>query len=164
MIEILKDEQYRNSLLERIRDAKKEILIITYKCDFKATLGSRHLNAIVMELKRAQARDVKVWILLNYEGPTTSIGRTNAEAAKKLEGEGLLVKLTHANRTYHAKIIIVDKGIAFIGSHNLSESSLCRNFEISLMITGEWPAVPGVWDGKQTIQDLREIFLKEWYR
>lgn len=153
MITILKDEQYRKSLLEAFRGAQKEILIMTYKCDYGPTLASRNLNPLIQELRRARGRDVKVWIILNFGDAHSSIARNNRKATHHLEKEGIIVKNSPPGRTFHAKMIIIDGEAVWIGSHNFSESSLCRNFEISLKI-----------EDPNLAEDLRQIFLLVWYR
>lgn len=153
MITILKDEQYRKSLLVALREAGNEILIMTYKCDYRATLASRNLNSLVQELRRARGRGVKVWIILNPGNPHSTIAQTNRKATDKLEKEGIIVKNSLPGREMHAKMIIIDETTAWIGSHNFSESSLSRNLEISLAI-----------EDVKLAQDLRQIFLNVWYR
>lgn len=152
MIEVLKDEQYPKSLLVGFHEAKKEILIMSYKCDYRATQGSRNVNPLVQELRRARGRGVKVWVILNHEGPHSSIGRCNMKAAAKLHEEGILVKGTPPGRTYHGKLIVVDGAFAWIGSHNFSENSLARNFEVSVLIMEP-----------DAVEQIRQIFLDFWY-
>ncbi|MBA7680638.1 Cardiolipin synthase B [subsurface metagenome] len=151
MITILKDEEFRFAVLKAIAEANREILIATYKMGYQNRLTTKHLNAIVEALHRASKRGVKVRCLLNMDKENTTIGRINMKAKALLIEKGIITKAGPEGRTYHAKIIIVDEGIAFIGSHNLSESSLCRNFEVSLMITDVG-----------TAYHLRYIYLKEW--
>ena len=151
MITILKDEEFRTAVLNAIAGANREILIATYKMDYKDRLATRHLNAIVEALHRASKRGVKVRCLLNMDRENSTIGRINKRTKALLIKKGIITKTGPEGRTYHAKIIIVDKCLVLIGSHNLSESSLCRNFEVSLMISDP-----------ETTSKLREIYLKEW--
>ena len=151
MISILKDEEFRTAVLNAIAGATHEILIATYKMDYSGKLSSRHLNALIQALHRASKRWVKVSCLLNMDRENSTIGRINRRTKALLIKKGIIARTGPEGRTYHAKIMIVDKCLVFIGSHNLTESSLCRNFEISLMITNA-----------NLAHDLREIYLKEW--
>lgn len=164
MITILKDEEFRSAVLNAIGGASREILITTYKLGYAARLSTRHLNAIVEALHRATSRGVRVRCLLNMDKINSSLGRTNERARKLLTEKGILVRTGPEGRTYHAKLVIVDNMVAFVGSHNLSESSLCRNFEISLMITAPGFSDKEYGDGEIAITDLRQIYLKEWER
>lgn len=151
MIIILKDEEFRSAVLSSISGASKEILITTYKIDYTGRLSTRHINAIVEALGRAVKRGVRVKCLLNMDQENSQIGRINMRADGLLTEKGIQVKTGPPGRTFHAKIIIIDGSTAFVGSHNLSESSICRNFEVSLMIT----------DVKE-VQDLRNILISKW--
>jgi len=162
MITILKDEEFRSAVLKAIAGANREILIATYKMDYNERASKRHLNALVQALHRASKRGVRVRCLLNMDKENTAIGRINMRTKALLIEKGIITKTGPEGRTYHAKIIIVDNMVALLGSHNLSESSLCRNFEVSLMIG--WGIQAGNYNGNEEkiIQDLRQIYLKEW--
>jgi len=162
MITILKDEEFRSAVLKAIAGANREILIATYKMDYNERASKRHLNALVQALHRASKRGVRVRCLLNMDKENTAIGRINMRTKALLIEKGIIVKTGKEGRTYHAKIIIVDECLVFTGSHNLSESSLCRNFEVSLMISGEDRG--GFYFGSEAkmVEDLRQIYLKEW--
>lgn len=162
MITILKDEEFRTTVLNAIAEASREILIATYKMDYSNRLSTRHLNALVEALHRASKRGVRVKCLLNMDKENSAIGRINKRAKALLIKKGIITKTGPEGRTYHAKIIIVDGCLAFVGSHNLTESSLCRNFEISLMITDDLMSGTSGKGSYEVIQDLRQIYLKEW--
>lgn len=162
MITILKDEQFRSAVLNAISGADRDILITTYKMAYTNRLSTRHLNALVEALHRAAKRGVRVRCLLNMDKENTTIGKINMKAKGLLTEKGILVKTGPPGRTYHAKLIIVDECLAFVGSHNLSESSLSRNFEISLMIISDRPPFVSVGHDTDIILNLRQIYLKEW--
>lgn len=151
MAQILKDEKIRGELLQGIREAQREILIATYKMDYNERASKRHLNALVEALHQASKRGVHVRCLLNMDKENTQIGRINARASRLLEKRGVILRKGERGRTIHAKLVIIDEEIVIVGSHNLSESSLCRNFEISLRFRDPVIAL-----------DLKEIYQKEW--
>ncbi len=162
MITLLKDEEFGTALMNAIQGADKEILITTYKMGYRQLSSTRRVNAIVEGLGGAVKRSVKVCCILNMDNEKGLLGRINNLAAQLLREKGIRIKTGTPGRTFHAKLIIIDGAIAFVGSHNLSESSLCRNFEISLMITPDaygWQGLEGMLG---TIHKLRKIFLKEW--
>lgn len=151
MVQILKDEKIRGELLQGIREAQREILIATYKMDYNERASKRHLNALVEALHQASKRGVHVRCLLNMDKENTQIGRINARASRLLEKRGVITRKGAMGRTIHAKLVIIDEKIVIVGSHNLSESSLCRNFEVSLLIRDPVIAL-----------DLKEIYQQEW--
>ena len=162
MITILKDEQFRVAVLSAINGANREILISTYKLDCKGHLSTRHLNALVSALYRAVKRGVRVRCLLNMDSDHSSIGRINMKAKDLLTENGIIVKTGPMGRTYHSKIIVIDGEMAFVGSHNLTESSLCRNFEVSIKISLGHYGWQGLNGPLKIIQNLRQIYLYEW--
>ena len=153
MAQILKDEKIRGELLKAIREAQREVLIATYKMGYNGRASKRHLNALVEALHQASKRGVQVRCLLNMDRENTQIGRINARASRLLEKRGVITRKGQRGRTIHAKLVIIDEEMIIVGSHNLSESSLCRNFEVSLLIRDPIIAL-----------DLKQIYQKEWER
>jgi phosphatidylserine/phosphatidylglycerophosphate/cardiolipin synthase-like enzyme len=57
---------------------------------------------------------------------------------------------TLANPYIHAKVIVADGRLAFVGSENLSSTSLDRNREVGLFIRGK------------TVAELSKVFARDW--
>lgn len=134
---ILWDEKFRAAVLREINQASKKILIASFVCDYRKTKKVRHIDAIIEALVRAQKRGVKIRIILNRGERDGNLHNTNLTAMRAMEHREIYAGWSKKGRRWHGKIIIIDGRLSIIGSHNLSEASLCRNGEISVLIEGE---------------------------
>lgn len=133
-VRFLQNEQYIVTLLETIEAARDEIVMALYL--FK-TNGYRtnYPDRIVEHLAGAVQRGVKVRVLLERTGERDSfIDRSNEETAIRLRQGGIDVVFDGPSTRTHVKMIIVDRKILFTGSHNLTNSGLKYNNEVSLMV------------------------------
>lgn len=134
---ILWDEKFRAAVLREINMANKKILIATFLCDYKPSKKVRHIDAIIEALVRAQERGVRVRVVLNRGEQDGNLKRINLTAMRAMERKGIYAAWSKKGRRWHGKIIIIDGRLSIIGSHNLSENSLSRNGEASILIEGE---------------------------
>ncbi len=110
----------KQTILSAIKNANKEILISVY------VLTS---HDVIDALKKAKERGVKVIVLVDG-----NVG-ANAEAVEALRNEGIVVKcVSKPYKHLHAKFIIVDNKLIIVGSHNLTNSALLFNREVSVVI------------------------------
>ena len=127
----------REVILNAIENAKQEILISVY------VLTS---DDVVDALKRAKERGVKVIVLVDGHI------KTNAEAIKILRSDGIVVRcVSKPYKHFHAKFIIVDNRLIIVGSHNLTNSALLFNREVSVVI-----------ENKVLSSELRSIFFEDF--
>ena len=61
----------------------------------------------------------------------------NTKAARKLQDSGWKVRVMPSNKTLHEKVLLLDKHLSVIGSHNISKASAVSNFDTSLAIESE---------------------------
>ena len=61
----------------------------------------------------------------------------NTKAARKLQESGWKVRVMPSNKTLHEKVLLLDKHLSVIGSHNISKASAVSNFDTSLAIESE---------------------------
>jgi len=102
---------------------------------------------VVDALISAHQRGVDVKVIL--EGRVS--GGTNALAYSRLSGAGADVCwASEAYKLTHSKLIIIDGKKALVGSHNLSNSALNFNREISLIVEGN------------VVAELLELFNYDW--
>jgi len=147
-IQLLRDREYYRALLQKIDNAKKEILMSMY---LFTTSGKRRSppNRIKAALIRAAGRGVDVHVLLETEDEVDShINYENTITARKLLSGGVHVYFDSPHRRTHVKAIVVDRRYVFIGSHNLTGSALRYNHELSLMV-----------DSPQLAEKVREYIL-----
>jgi len=131
---ILWEQQIQRALVTILSDARREILLSTFKMDAPPKKPRRPITAVMKELSEAQDRGVKVHILLNYNKRKIGTALHNKKTALWLSHHNLEAFFLPQGRCVHAKFIVVDTRLLLTGSHNLSNSSLSRNFEVSLLI------------------------------
>jgi phosphatidylserine/phosphatidylglycerophosphate/cardiolipin synthase-like enzyme len=61
----------------------------------------------------------------------------NTQAARKLQQSGWKIRVMPSNVTLHEKVLILDKRLSVVGSHNISKASALSNFDTSLAIHSE---------------------------
>lgn len=147
-----------NRQTARIDDPHLVVSPVNSRADFLALIGSAqhaiHLEAEEMQdgqiegaLVDAARRGVEVEVVLPR---SASSGDPNLPGRQRLVAGGVQVhQLEHPH--VHAKDIIVDRREAFVGSQNISPSSLDDNREIGVII-----ADPGA------VQRLEETFRRDW--
>ena len=131
---ILENRDYFPALKDAIDRAKKEITLSYYHFKTKGPPGN-YPNVILTSLMDAAKRGVKVTILLEQSrDDTESTGKDNRATMGKLRKAGIRVYLDTPEKTTHTKMAVVDGKYTFIGSHNLTQSGLKYNNEISVLI------------------------------
>ncbi len=145
-IDLLMDQAYYRSLTADLARAKHEITIVMYL--FKLTGHESALpNRIAGMLMDSHRRGVDVTVVLNLDQKNNlykeedDLNRTNLKTAKELEHRGIKVSFDSLHRITHEKVIIIDRRIIYIGSHNLTQSALKYNHEVSVRIVS--PALAG---------------------
>lgn len=133
-VTILENRDYFPALKDAIDRANKEIALSYYHFKTKGP-PSNYPNVILTSLMDAAKRGVKVTILLEQgRDDTENTGKDNRETMGKLRKAGLIVYLDAPKKTTHTKMSVVDGKYTFIGSHNLTQSGLKYNNEISVLI------------------------------
>ena len=138
-INILNDEKYYYHVLNAISSAEREIDIIMfsiYKC--------KKTEELLNELIKARKRGVFIRIILDKDIDS------NKEVKNILGSEKIPIKLAE-DRRIHNKLIIIDKDILIIGSHNWTDKALFENRESSVAIRD-----------KNTIKKMKRYFESVW--
>lgn len=130
----LKNREYATALMGGIREARSSVILCCYL--FKTTGSPTNLPlAIADELIRAHQRGVDVTVILERsEDVDDSLNRENHETARILSRRGVKVRFDSIRKTTHSKVAVIDSRYVYLGSHNLSQSALTRNNEISVLI------------------------------
>ena len=125
---LLENRAYAGKLMQRVREAKRRIICAFYL--FK--VGERKGNlpaAIAVELIKARQRGVEVTVIL--EGGKT-VWDANRHTASLLLRGGVKVVFPSRHAVTHAKVVAIDDRWVMIGSHNLTQSALQHNNELSV--------------------------------
>ena len=131
---LLQDHKYYDALISGIRKAKKEITGCFFLFKVSEHKGDQPM-AVVSELIAAQKRGIRVSIEL--EQATTGKGTVyeqNRRAAALMMEAGIKVRFDAPKTTTHVKAMVIDGRYVYIGSHNLTQSALKYNNELSVMI------------------------------
>lgn len=132
-VRLLKDQDYFPALLEAIDQARQEIALSVFF--FKTNGFSDHRpDRILAHLKEAVRRGVKVDALMERGKDRENVSEVNADTARRLRAAGVGVCMDAPDRTMHTKMIVIDRRTLFIGSHNLTQSALKYNHEVSVRI------------------------------
>ncbi len=132
---ILIDNQFLIYALSIIRTAKYDIDLATYNVEFTTHTRGKKLSDFFKTLIAANKNKIKVRFLLHWRTSRGGVILSTKYAVQEFKKENLDVRFIAHDRCCHAKILIVDKRVAIVGSHNLSVASCFRNFEVSNIIT-----------------------------
>lgn len=128
--QLLENGAYGSTLIYRIHTAKRRVICVFYL--FRVTDSPRNLpRAVAGELIAAQRRGVEVTVILDAG---KLIERENRSATRLLAQGGVRVVFAPAGVTTHAKAVCIDDRYVLIGSHNLTQSALTRNNELSVLL------------------------------
>jgi phosphatidylserine/phosphatidylglycerophosphate/cardiolipin synthase-like enzyme len=132
-IRLLKDRDYFPALLEGIDHARQEIVLSVFF--FKTTGGADSQPEKVLDrLREAVRRGVRVEAVIERGQEGDNVSRDNADTAERLMRGGIRVCFDAPDRTTHAKLVVIDRRVLLVGSHNLTQSALKYNHEVSVWI------------------------------
>ena len=134
-VTLLANREYGPSLLKSIRKADKSIVFTFFV--FKANDKRGNVpRQIVEELVQARKRGVSVLVLLDQEkkSKNDSLNEENRETADFLRRGGVRVAFESPRTRTHVKAAVFDRRYVYVGSHNLTQSALKHNNELSVLI------------------------------
>ena len=148
---LLKNRAYFHALSERIRDARTQIVMAFFL--FKTNGHPQSYPEILLrELGEAARRGVRVKVVLEQDTKTDStVNRDNRNASERLKKAGVEVYFDSPKRTMHTKLAVIDGRYTFIGSHNLTQSALKHNHELSVLVDS--PAV-----AETTLNYIKDLY------
>jgi phosphatidylserine/phosphatidylglycerophosphate/cardiolipin synthase-like enzyme len=119
--------------LEGIRHARQEIALSFF---FFKTLGTGNSQPelVLAHLLEAARRGVRIEAVVENGPDGDNVSSDNRETAKRLQKGGIRVCLDAPDRTTHTKLVVIDRRHLFVGSHNLTQSALKYNHEVSVRI------------------------------
>lgn len=138
---LLRNGEYHGALVEGIRSARKSVICSFFL--FKTTGSPRNLpRQVAEELVRARKRGVDVTVVLEQDdGRKGGVTGDNRDTAALLLQGGVKVIFDRADVVTHTKTAVIDGRYVYLGSHNLTQSALKHNNELSVVI--ESPELAG---------------------
>jgi len=132
-VKILADRDFQATLESEIAAARSEITVCAYLFAAKDGQGDRP-GAVASRLAEAAGRGVRVEVILEIGRESAAVTQANREAARMLGRRGVKVYVDGSGTTVHARFVVVDRHLVFIGSHELTENSLGQYREVSLLV------------------------------
>jgi phosphatidylserine/phosphatidylglycerophosphate/cardiolipin synthase-like enzyme len=130
---LLADSDYFPALMGSVRNARRSIDLVMYL--WKLTKSPKNKpRQLVRALGDARRRGVEVRVVLENSEYDRDINRANQETALLLKQERIKVFFDSQSITTHAKLAIIDGRFIFLGSHNLTQSALGHNHELSILL------------------------------
>lgn len=154
---LLIDEQFLPAAQDLISKAQNRIWIATFKVEVVSRPRGRQLYQFLTTLFEKAQAGLDVRFMLNVPDNRNTIPRSNGYAIQTFKQNKIKVRVPRRQRTFHAKIIIVDQEPVILGSHNLSIRSCHNNFEASCMVADKVIGVEvalmyaNVWDSAQNV-------------
>jgi phosphatidylserine/phosphatidylglycerophosphate/cardiolipin synthase-like enzyme len=132
---LLTNEDYFPALLKAIDEAQSEIFMSIFS--FKAGMHKNsYPDRILGHLAKAVKRGVNVKVILETTGRLDDeLNAQNRQTGKLLEEKGVKVYFDSLRTTTHTKLVVIDERLIILGSHNLTQSALKYNNEISIMLS-----------------------------
>ncbi|MCD6372856.1 MAG: phospholipase [Thermococcus sp.] len=127
-VEVLLDREYYYRVLRAIENSRESVYVMVFSMKYDPGDSFDWANDLIKALVSARRRGVEVHVLLE-----DSI-ENNRAAYEYLRSNGVDVSFDSPQTTLHAKVVVVDGNLVFIGSHNWSESALYWNHEVSAEI------------------------------
>jgi len=131
---LLIDQDFLPQAQALIGVAKNRIDVATFKAEISHLPKGKRLWQFFEELFKKRDQGVEINFLINWHTNRRSVPLTNLFVIKELKRRKINVRILPNDRCCHAKILIIDRHIAIIGSHNLSIKSCHNNFEMSYLI------------------------------
>jgi len=120
-------DRYCVEVLERIQDAREQILIMLSSASLEG-------HPLFDALLAAQARGVSVRVLLDASDWAPSItAKHQAVLAELLEG-GIDARLDDPGVTTHAKLLVIDRAIVILGSTNWNAHALREHRQADVVL------------------------------
>jgi phosphatidylserine/phosphatidylglycerophosphate/cardiolipin synthase-like enzyme len=141
------DNQFIGIAQTLVEQARHEICLTTFKLEISDKPRGRTLKRFFDTLVQKIKAGVKVRILFNWHDDRRSVAKTNLPASRFLKQSGAQVRYLKNNRCCHAKLLLIDRAKALLGSHNLSIKSCENNFELSYLIPDP-----------ETVRQLSDVF------
>ena len=131
---LLVNQDFLPQVTALISMAQQSIDIATFKAEITSKPRGRSLRLFFDKLFEKRANGVEIRFLINWHNERRVVPLTNLAVIHELKKHKIEVRKLPANRCCHAKILLVDKKRAVIGSHNLSVRSCHNNFEVSFLV------------------------------
>ncbi len=130
----LNKDKYSRTVCAVLAAAKKRIRVTMFGVSAQYRKTDRLHNSVYHALVRAAELGVTCQAVLSEYGPYATNKNFNYQASQGLIEAGCKIRWARRSALLHQKQIIVDDHIVIIGSHNIGQSSITRNRDVSVLI------------------------------
>jgi phosphatidylserine/phosphatidylglycerophosphate/cardiolipin synthase-like enzyme len=132
-VKLLPDRQFQAVLEEEIAAARSEVVLTSHLFNVNPERNDRP-RALAELLAETAGRGVKVIVVVEIGKENSVITKANRKAARFLQKRGVHVYADMSGTVVHAKVAVIDRQFVFIGSHDLTQQSLGRYRELSVVL------------------------------
>lgn len=134
-VAFLSGTTYYEKVHKAINEAKDSIYISMYLFKKYGEDPRHEVNALLNDLIKAKKRGVEIKVLLDQTMKDADGASSNKETYQVLLENKIETEFAPEDRVFHAKLVIIDEHIIFVGSHNWSRAALGGyNNEYSVMV------------------------------
>ena len=130
---LLISRQFLPAILGMIHAAERSIILATYVVSPVVAKRDGPAWAVLDALGQAACRHVSVRFVIESTPREKSGGGANRAAVRLLSKMRVQARLGPRPLTVHSKFLVADALYVAIGSHNLTNRSLLRNYETSVL-------------------------------
>ena len=127
---------YPDRVVPYLDQAKDFIDILMYEWKWYSHEKAGGVSNVNYALIAASRRGVKIRCLLNAESMGHAITRINARTINFLRPYGIECKFGQVGVVTHGKMVLIDKRVLVVGSHNFTKCAFTRNQEVSIIVDG----------------------------
>ncbi len=127
---------YATQVVPLIGACQQSLDILMYEWKWYTHESAGGVEKFNLAVQAAARRGVKVRVLLNIESMGHAITKINTRTEQYLRLAGVDVKFGNIGVATHAKLLIMDKRVMVLGSHNISKGSFSKNQEASIIVEG----------------------------
>jgi len=128
------DQDYYTNLLAYLRSASSEILITMFHIKYNEDKKDDPGINIIKTIKNKRQAGLNTIAIVNDGCPKNYINRSNMLTVDYFQKNGVDVYKYPERRIMHSKLVIIDRTIVGIGSHNINFMSMRKSAEASLFI------------------------------
>jgi len=136
-IELLRENYFLPAILKSLDEAKTQILASIYFCKYVRKRKTDPARKVINKLIEKSKAGLDVKIIFHIGIIKRQIPGWNLFISQDLRSEGVQVRMWKLKRILHSKLFVIDKNIVFMGSHNLSNTSLTESAELSMKYTSD---------------------------
>jgi phosphatidylserine/phosphatidylglycerophosphate/cardiolipin synthase-like enzyme len=133
-IELLIAREYLARMLGILEGAKSSIQVVQFVMQLRGKSAKMSSRELGIKLAAKASEGVIVRVILNAAGGGWRAPALNRQATEWLNERGIEVRTLGPKTTCHAKLVVIDREVAIVGSHNWTPYALKDNFEVSVLI------------------------------